>query len=149
MTHETVCIWNVETGMMIGEPLQGNTGSVISVAFSPDGKRIASGCIDKTVCIWNAETGIHISLSFCPWHPEHHLTHAYSSLHGIHINSDGWLCSTDSSLLLWIPPEYWSGLMLPHMQLLMARYSPISLDLSNFAHGKDWVKCFKAKDRSY
>ncbi|KAE9402782.1 WD40 repeat-like protein [Gymnopus androsaceus JB14] len=56
----TVCIWDTETGMMIGGPLEGHTESVNSVVFSPDGKRIMSGSVDKTVCIWNAETGMMI-----------------------------------------------------------------------------------------
>ncbi|KAE9385618.1 hypothetical protein BT96DRAFT_791075, partial [Gymnopus androsaceus JB14] len=37
--------------------LQGHADRVISVAFSPDGKRIVSGSDDKSVRIWNAETG--------------------------------------------------------------------------------------------
>jgi RNA polymerase sigma factor (sigma-70 family) len=31
--------------------------SVLSVAFSPDGKKVASGCGDGTVCVWEAGTG--------------------------------------------------------------------------------------------
>ncbi|KAE9383619.1 hypothetical protein BT96DRAFT_1031614, partial [Gymnopus androsaceus JB14] len=37
--------------------LQGHTSWVTSVAFSPNGKRIASGSHDYSVRIWNAETG--------------------------------------------------------------------------------------------
>ncbi|KAE9390723.1 WD40 repeat-like protein, partial [Gymnopus androsaceus JB14] len=59
-SDKTVCIWNAETGMIIGEPLQGHRDYVNSVAFSPDGKRIVSGSSDNTVCIWNAETGMII-----------------------------------------------------------------------------------------
>jgi len=33
---------------------------VISVVFSPDGKRIASGSSDKTICLWDAETGLQL-----------------------------------------------------------------------------------------
>ena len=32
--------------------LEGHSLSVLSVAFSPDGKRIASGSSDKTLIIW-------------------------------------------------------------------------------------------------
>jgi WD40 repeat protein len=37
--------------------LVGHTGHVFSVAFSPDGSRIATGSNDTTVCIWDAQTG--------------------------------------------------------------------------------------------
>jgi hypothetical protein len=37
--------------------LSGHAGPVATVAFSPDGGRIASGSYDNTVKVWNAETG--------------------------------------------------------------------------------------------
>ncbi|MEO1995800.1 MAG: serine/threonine-protein kinase [Planctomycetaceae bacterium] len=37
--------------------LKGHTNDVLSVSFSPDGKRIVSGSKDDTVIVWNAETG--------------------------------------------------------------------------------------------
>jgi WD40 repeat protein len=40
--------------------LQGHSRPVISVAFSPDGKRVLTGSFDKTARLWDAETGKEI-----------------------------------------------------------------------------------------
>ena len=47
----------VEFGLQI---LEGHQESIMSVAYSPDGKFIASGSYDKTVRIWNLADGKEI-----------------------------------------------------------------------------------------
>ena len=41
----------------MGNPLQGHTSPVFSVAFSPDGRHIVSGSNDRTIRVWDAQTG--------------------------------------------------------------------------------------------
>jgi len=53
-------MWDVETWQQIGEALSGHTDWVNSVAFSPDGKRLASGSEDESIRLWNAEAGSQI-----------------------------------------------------------------------------------------
>ncbi|EMD37120.1 hypothetical protein CERSUDRAFT_84154 [Gelatoporia subvermispora B] len=46
---------------MVMKPLEGHTGPVICIAFSRDGKCLASGSSDKTLRLWNTETGTLVS----------------------------------------------------------------------------------------
>ena len=50
-------IWDVETGAIVGVPLEGHSGWVLSAAYSADGRHIISGSCDCTIRTWDAKTG--------------------------------------------------------------------------------------------
>lgn len=57
-------IWDIKTGQLL-ERMESHTDSVYSVAFSPDGRSIVSGSLDKMVKIWDlsSQTLNYLALS--------------------------------------------------------------------------------------
>jgi WD40 repeat protein len=53
----TIRIRDAQTGAAVGQPLEGHTRYVTSVAYSPDGRTVVSGSHDNTIRIWDAQTG--------------------------------------------------------------------------------------------
>jgi WD40 repeat protein len=52
----------VPPGITLRHPLQGHTGVIRWVSWSPDGLLIASGSEDHSIRIWEAQTGQLISI---------------------------------------------------------------------------------------
>jgi WD40 repeat protein len=53
---QTIKLWDVQTGQCL-KVLEGHTGWVWSISFSPDGQTLASGSLDYTVRLWDVSTG--------------------------------------------------------------------------------------------
>jgi WD40 repeat protein len=61
--RRSVRLWDVATGLTIGEPLI-HSGTVATLCFSPDGKRLATLDDSGTNRLWDATTGAPISEPF-------------------------------------------------------------------------------------
>jgi len=51
----TMCKWDCETGLLVGEPWEGEGGRIFALALSPDGKTIACGRNDGSLQRWNTD----------------------------------------------------------------------------------------------
>ena len=130
-----VRIWDPALGRCI-QALQGHTDSVWSVAFSHDGKLLASASADRTIRIWDPASGRCIQalqvgrilhkISFDATDQCLHteigaitldalsasssmpsiITHQSPRSQGYGLSSDGIWIMYNSEKVLWLPPEY-------------------------------------------
>jgi WD40 repeat protein len=54
--NDTITVWDVETGQLIGDPLIGHTDTIYNMAVSPDGQILATNSHDMTIVLWDVAT---------------------------------------------------------------------------------------------
>ncbi|KEP46756.1 vegetative incompatibility protein HET-E-1 [Rhizoctonia solani 123E] len=141
----TVRVWDVASGQSIAA-FDGHTDLVLSVAFSPDGTQIASGSADATIRLWNAPMQSTPSPGFvnCEGSPERPRNTPVNHLAlGWNMDKDGWVHHTQDRLLLWVPPDLRSTLLMQQNTGLISRQGCIELDFSNARIGDNWASCYK------
>ena len=98
-------MWDADTRQQIGAPLTGHTDQVRSVAFSPDGRRIASGSNDTRCGSGTPITGQQVGAP---------LTGHTSSVFSVAFSPDGRhivSASVDNTVRLWPGPPAWPDLL--------------------------------------
>jgi WD40 repeat protein/tRNA A-37 threonylcarbamoyl transferase component Bud32 len=109
-----VKLWEVATGKEL-RALAGVAGAVSSLAFSPDGRRLAVGKADQTAGIWSVEDGNRlcdlkgtgISLAADPWSPdgEHVSGRGHGAVPGAGTLPKVWVAATGQEAMALKPRE--------------------------------------------
>ena len=85
---------DIPPGFRLWHLLRGHEREITQMAWSPDGKMLASPSLDKTVCLWNVETGQHL----------HTLQGHAQVVRGVAWSPDGFRiasCSDDKTIRIW------------------------------------------------
>ncbi|KAG9074714.1 hypothetical protein FS749_013695, partial [Ceratobasidium sp. UAMH 11750] len=144
---KTIRIWDADTGQSIAQPLQGHTESISSVAYSPDSAFVISGSHDNTVRIWNTQSSAaggstpEVENNLAQAIDRSHVNHAWT------IDDDGWVVTSDSKLLVWVPHDLRLVLLRPYNVTVLSRHGFLQLDFGHPRIGDHWREHFQPEER--
>jgi WD40 repeat protein len=102
----------------------------MSIAYSPDGKRIVSGSFDATIYVWDPSP---IQLTSCdPTCPDFFAPP----------DAEGWVRDSKNQFPYWVPPDCRTGLHSPALLTIppTSHTRSVSLNFENFAFGTAWTQ---------
>jgi WD40 repeat protein len=102
---KTIKLWDAKTGKEL-QTLEGHSGKIMSVDFSPDSQTVASRSLGSTIKLWDAETGKE--LQTLEGHPESVASVVGQISHKpnpqVSIAFD-WIAFRNENVI-WLPAEY-------------------------------------------
>jgi len=144
----SIRVWDTVSGDVVVGPLKGHTGSADSVAL-PDAKLIVSESVSLLNSFLKSSISAHSQTTNST---DSDVAHVSSNIPYIHqdcfigvlenasIFEDGWLKSSPSVFLFWVPPWNRSGFCWPRSPVILT-HMMTKADFSNFKHGELWQQC--------
>ncbi|KAB5593569.1 hypothetical protein CTheo_2958 [Ceratobasidium theobromae] len=137
---------NSRDGTIVLGPFYGHTQWITSVAFSPDGTRLVSCSIDHSIRVWDIgghhqnSSGFDAVPRSSPLPPANRPR--YVALGDWRARNDGWIISTDDSLLFWTPIEILRSLLTPRCAFIISRDGTTEIDMDGALLGVRWKECY-------
>ena len=113
--------------------------NISSVAFSHDGKYVASGSGDNSVKVWSVEDRLPAFSNST--NGENDVEWSWNNI--VYGKADGWVVGRKEELLLWVPPDMRDSLSCSRRNIaILVRSFTTKVDLCNAAIGPRWRECF-------
>jgi len=129
----SICIWDVET-KAIKHRLHAHGASIRSALMTSDHLRIVSCSDDGTIRVWNLAQFIS---------PESQPQRGLLSNRNVVRRKNGWLVGPSDELLLWVPKDYISNLVIEGTTLIAKHKVVLTIPDGGSCDGTNWTKCWR------
>ncbi|KZV63426.1 WD40 repeat-like protein [Peniophora sp. CONT] len=148
----TIRVWDTYTGEETALPVRMHTAAVLSLALSPDGRRLISGDADGRLIVHDDASSLRAwPRAFqrsAPGPSAICTVDRQGVALGAQLDEDGWLRGRRGETLLWIPPAYRSGFCGPSCSAVLGAPA-VLLDHRDFVHGKAWAELYTCSHQTY